>query len=177
LHKRNALDRTFARLLLTAGLLMLLAVGAGRFHHASQSGLPAERLSPLLHGRHGIVLVFQPHDCSGHRSFVDALNALHRSGRVPVAGIPLNAPRNREELKAALLGFDPAFPLAPELADHAGKLLLEMGFRRTPVALVVDPGGRPLMVVPPHPVPYREAELIRLATEYLENLRAGAVPP
>lgn len=158
-----------------AGFTSFLVVGSAFFHGRSpdENVISIEGLPASHSGQYAAIVLFQSEDCASYENFLDALGFLHRSGRVPVLGVPINASRGQVEVRQAKTGFDPDFPLNRELADQAVALISQMGYRRTPLAVLLDPRGRPLLVIPPHPVPYRQAEITRIVTEYVENLNSG----
>jgi len=177
---RERREMILTRALFIAGLVLLvlmpLTIAVARFHgrRPTPVRILASHLAPSLRGRYAVLVVFQPRDCASYQGFIDSMGDLARPGTRPVLGIPVNAPRDREQLRRALADFAPTFPLAPELADDAVRVLGFLGYR-TPIALVVDPQGRASFVIPPQPSPYRQAEVNRLAESFLVGLETGAV--
>ena len=92
---------------------------------------------------------------------------------LPVVGIPVNAPSDPDSLRASLGGLAPAFPLAPDAADDAVRLLRGLGYTDTPIALVVDPAGRLAMTAQPQSTPYDQARMTELIEHYVSMTRAG----
>lgn len=151
-------------------------------YHASQRiAVWYRSLSPVLsatraiRAKYGVLVLFQPRDCEGYRDFMDAVAVLGRTADMPVVGVPLNMPESRSAFQAAVQRLDPPFPLAPAAGDATSEALWLMGYRHTPVALVVDPAGRPVAVLPPEPVPYHQAREMEALRSYLDTRRNGSL--
>lgn len=176
--RRELWERRLTRAFFFAGMVLLILVplglAAGRYRGRSvePARIPVSHLAPQLSGRYVVLVVFQPRDCAGYQGFIDSMGSLAASRPGLVLGVPVNAPREREALRTALADFAPSFPLVPVLADDATRLLGATGYR-TPVAVVVDPQGRPALIASPQPDTYGQAEMTRLLASYLARLEAG----
>lgn len=94
-----------------------------------------------------LLVVFHRADCPRFGGFISAWNALAHTREVRVLGVPLH--RSQEEpLRAGPVLRQADFPFRPGLAPAVEMLLLRMGYRRTPVAVLLDTAGRPRLVVP-----------------------------
>jgi hypothetical protein len=164
-----------ATLFFAAGILLLVlmpvSIAVARYRSSTLHAAAVPEIARAFHGTPGVVVVFQPRDCAGFDSFIDAFSSLSRQRAGQVLGIPVNSPPDTMALRRSLAEFSPAFPLAPRLDADAERLLSAIGFARTPLAIVVDRAGRPVMVVPPQPNPYRQAEMTRLVASYLDLQR------
>ncbi len=145
MNARSLLTRTafVAAIVLIASsgvrLTKYLVLAPGRATLAEQ-GLTADPRPTLL-------VVFQPADCPQFGRFIMGWNALARTGEVQVLGVPLHRSGDAQlKARPVLRGVD--FPLRPELAAAVETLLLRMGYTRTPLAILLDPRGRPRLVVP-----------------------------
>lgn len=99
-------------------------------------------------GRPTLLVLFQSSDCSSYSAYLQQWNTLAREGEVRVVGVPLNTGRGAVA-KPVVDYFTPAFPLRHDLAPDAATLLRQMGQSHSPVAVLLDPAGRPRMIVPP----------------------------
>jgi hypothetical protein len=158
-----------------AAALTRSAAGSGRV--PASSAIPADVLPAALRGRYGVLVLFQPGDCGGYRDFIEAVAVMAHAAGVPVVGTPIRAPSDPGKLRTAMRRLDPPFSLAPRAANATSRSLWTMGYKHTPVALVVDPQGRPVMVLPPEAVPYHQAREMEAAGSYLVARRSGGVFP
>ncbi len=86
------------------------------------------------------LFVYHPDDCIGHRWIIERLNEAHARG-LDVRGIPVRTPEGRAPAGGEVAAR-PKFPDAPALVDPVTRLMLRLGYRRTPVLLAFDEFGR-----------------------------------
>lgn len=127
---------------------------------------PASRLGAHLpagaRGKPALIVVFQPGDCESYRGFIEAMGSLTGRGHGAVLGAPVNAPSGERALRESFAGLAPDLVMVPGIAPDVVRMLGELGYHDTPVAVLVDPAGRPAMVVQPQPDPFRQARMADL---------------
>ena len=144
------------------GLLLTLAAGVravGIEAARPVAVLPAAAAGTSNEGGRPVLLyLFQGADCARHRELQRRWSELGRSGLVEVVGVPLDPllPESQGPDGApadALPGgrSDPGFPVRPDLRRTAGRLMARLGYRTTPVSILLDGRGRARLVVPPPP--------------------------
>lgn len=111
-----------------------------------------------------LLVLFQPADCQSYTDYLRQWNALADEGEVQVVGVPLNT--HGAAGKPVLDYFTPSFPVRPELARPAARMLRQMGQSRTPVAVLLDGAGRPRMVVPPGRYPRQQVQARMAVRDY-----------
>jgi len=97
-------------------------------------------------GRPTLLYLFQRADCIRHAALQRRWSGLRRAGRAVVLGVPL------DELPGGERGPrtpNPGFPVRPDLRKEAERLMLELGYRTTPVTVLLDRHGRPRLLLPP----------------------------
>jgi hypothetical protein len=164
-------------ILAVVGALALTAAGYAVRQGPSVSGastIPAVR-SAEDHPRPVLLVVFRPDDCTSYQEFLAQWNEAHRSGEIRVLGVPVHGSGDVRARIAEL--FQPAFPLRADLEGEVVTSLLRMGYTRTPVALLLDPEGRPRMVVQPSPHLRLQAGTAALVHEYARSMSPARAKP
>ena len=124
--------------------------------------------------RYTMVAVVRPTDCVSYAPMIAALNDLSRTGKVAVKGVVVGGdPKSATAEAIEELGIE--FSVLPNAEKAARAAMARLGYRSTPSVLVIDPAGRLLMVLPPHPLPWRQAEAVLAAAEYV-NLQPTPSP-
>ena len=106
-----------------------------------------------------LVVLFRPEDCDSHQPVLAALNAVNQHGSVPVQGLVLGDPG------AATWSMEPSFPVHAGAAGHLASELRRMGYTRTPIVLMIDPRGRPGLIMEASDRPWSQVEAVRLAEQ------------
>lgn len=124
----------------------------------------------VLTGEPGTLLViFQPADCHSYRYFISDWRHVIDEHEVRVLAVPLNVGSDHDALT---LAHDLAvpYPIRPDLARESRSLLRRLRHRQTPVAVFLDPSGKPRLVLPANDTrdPHGKQAAI---TAYLENLK------
>ncbi|MFQ5680232.1 MAG: TlpA family protein disulfide reductase [Gemmatimonadota bacterium] len=122
-----------------------------------------------------LLFAFQPGDCPSRRQLIRRWNALHESGELPVLGVGLHFPKEADRRERILRSAGIRFPVRFDVAGRVERLILRLGYARTPVSLLLDRNGRPRLAVPPgrsHGA--GPAEAVRLVERYARLL--GAAP-
>lgn len=159
---RAALATAAVVLLVTAGLRW--ARYAARSPLAAVPGLVADSAATLL-------VVLRASDCDSYRPLMAAWGRLHREEVVRVVGVVVDGPGSvaaRDSLARRLGG---PFPLRFDAGDVAETLALRLGYRATPLSVLLDRTGRPRAVVPPLEGAGPAEAASRLAAAHLELLR------
>lgn len=130
--------------------------------------------------------IFQAEDCPRFRELVRQWNELHRRHRLPVLGVGLDLPTDSAARATVVRASGASFPVRDDPNGEAERLLLRLGYRHTPLAVLLDGRGRPRLVLPPLPGPDgpRRAARAVLAAEgtlagggRLASLTTGAEEP
>ncbi len=145
---------------------------------AARDALPtpasAARLPTLL-------LVFQAGDCPSHGWLLDAWTALHDRSAVRALAVGLGFPRDTSAARRLAEEAGLRLPFRPDLARSAERLMLGLGFRRTPVTLLLDPAGRVRLALPAPDGAAAGEAWVRAVEEHANRLRAEGggrdVPP
>jgi hypothetical protein len=130
----------------------------------------ARALGAAAAGRPTLLVLFQDRDCSGASRFVTDWRRLTADGSVRVIGVPVNV-RSDAALAEVIAQFPPGFDLRPELEGAAVSLLRRFRAPYTPVAVLLDPGGRPRMLIPQLEASLNQLEVQAAVTTYLTMLR------
>ena len=134
-----------------AGGLALAAVAAVRAAAWLGDGgalrLPAAAAADSGVRRPTLVYAFHRADCRAHEPLRERWAALAGEGGARVVGVDLD--RTGEDLPSPPFGF----PVRPDRGGRVERLLLGLGYGRTPVTLVVDGAGRLRLAVAPSPAP------------------------
>lgn len=156
-------------LILAASLALAAAIRWGGARAIAESlaltahfTAPGEAVPTLL-------FVFQPGDCSSHGVLLEAWTELHEAGRVRALAVGLGFPYDSAAEMARRAGLK--IPLRPELESEAERLMFALGYRRTPVTVLVDRAARVRLALasPPDPVARREA--VRMVAEHADRIR------
>lgn len=107
-----------------------------------------------------LLYLFQSADCARHAALQRRWAGLGRDGLASVVGVRLDPLEPARADGAPSPG--PGFPLRQDLRAGAARLMKRLGYRTTPVTVVLDPRGRPRLVLPP-PVDEQSAEAGALA--------------
>lgn len=115
-----------------------------------------------------LLFIYRRDDCRTYAGLVEKWNELHREGQLRVRGVVLDGPEagGPPEAREASARVRPRFPVHPELAAPAERLMLRLGFVRTPVALLLDAEGRPRLALPPEPDRERAERALALAAAH-----------
>jgi hypothetical protein len=169
--------RIATRALFSAGVLLLVAfpvsIAVTRYRTRAVDSGATPALAAEFRGHYGVLVIFQARDCAGYRTFFDALSGLARQRKGQVLGVAVNSAGDGRELRRAIADFSPAFPVADRFEAQAARILASMGYRNTPLAVVIDPSGRPSLILPPQLNPYRQAQMIQIANSYLDVAQNG----
>jgi hypothetical protein len=130
----------------------------------------ARTLSAAAAGRPTLLVLFQDRDCSSAGRFVTDWRRLTAEGSVRVIAVPVNV-RSDAGLAEVIAQFPPDFDVRPELGGAAVSLLRRFRAPYTPVAVLLDPGGRPRMLIPQLDASLNQLEVQAAVTTYLTMLR------
>jgi hypothetical protein len=175
-NRLRAHERFFTRALFCSAVALLVAlpISATVKRHRSRAG-PAPDLAAHLpagaRGRPALLVVLQPRDCESYRGFVEAMTSLRGTVEGDVMAVPVNSPSGPDALREAFARLAPRLPVVPEASRDAMLMLAALGYRDTPVALLVDAAGRPAMVIQPQPDPFRQARMTDLIRGEMAMLR------
>jgi hypothetical protein len=116
--------------------------------------------------RYTMVAVVRATDCISYAPMIAALNNLSERGNIAVKGIVIEGDEASATTEAVEeLGIE--FGIIPDAEKSARAAMARLGYRNPPSVLVIDPAGRLLMVLPPHPLPWRQADAVLAAAEYV----------
>lgn len=162
-------------LFLAGGLFTVLALARlGAYLAAAPvatlPGLAGEAALPTL------LFIYRHEDCRTYAGLVEGWNELHGEGELRVRGVVLDAPEPAaaHEIRDVAGRGRPRFPVHPELADRAERLMLRLGFTRTPVAILLDAAGRPRLALPPEPDRERAERALAQARAHATLLTSGS---
>jgi len=120
--------------------------------------------------RHTMLVMFRPGDCSSHEGLIAALNQVHASGEIRVRGVMVDVP-DEAAREDALVDFAPEFPLMAGAEKRTRGTLRRLGYRATPTVAVIDEDGRPVMVIPPHLLPWKQVDAVGVAARLVAAQR------
>lgn len=124
-----------------------------------------------------LAVVFQPEDCESSSQFIKVWTQLRDASALEVIGIPINAPPDTQELAMALGNLKPDYPLRPDLGEDIATLLVRHGHTKTPIAVLLDPQGRPRMFIPGDVAPRHQTKILNLIQNYEKSfLRVISAP-
>ena len=138
-----------SRAMLAAGMCLLLA-SAWR---GAQSPYLWSRLRPVPAAPSaagtagGLLVVYQARDCASYASFIQRWAAVRARGEFEVTGVPLDGDNPAGWARRALEDLAPGYPVRPELARPALRMLAAHEHLRTPAAVVLDAHGKPRVVL------------------------------
>ncbi len=165
-----------ARVLFSASAILAVA-SAFRLGEHRALGPPPD-LAAADDGTHPVrptlLFFFQPADCRRYAGLVRRWNALARSGTVRVVGVGLGFPRSGPARDSIFGAVRPTFHVRYDVGSEAARLLARIGHLRTPTSVLIDGGGRPLVILPPVADEGTQREAGRLIREYAE--RVARVP-
>ncbi len=121
-----------------------------------------------------LLFFFQPADCRRYSGLVRRWNALARSGTVRVVGIGVGFPGSGPARDSIFGAVRPTFHVRYDVGSEAVRLLARIGHLRTPTSVLIDGGGRPLVILPPVADEGTQREAGRLIREYVK--RVARVP-
>jgi hypothetical protein len=135
-----------ARLLFSAAALLavLSAVRLGEYRALSAPDVAIDAVE-----RPTLVWLFQPEDCRRYQGLVRRWNDLAARGNVDVLGIGIGFPSTTSARDSLFGEVRPTFPVRYDLGRAADRLLARAGRRRTPTSVLLDPEGKPLLILPP----------------------------
>lgn len=139
---------------------------ADRLHDLSMLSAVAAR-----GGQSGVLVVFRPEDCQERAGWLRAVIGLGSAG-VSVVGVPVGPGARGGVVEASRLGL----AVFPDVGRRAERVLTALGVRRTPVALLLGRGHRPLMLATPSGDP-DDDETLRLLGAYARALQRMKEPP
>lgn len=171
--------RGIARLLPLAGaaaLMLLAAVRWGGARATADSMALLEDLASPGAAAPTLLFVFQPGDCPNHAALLGSWTELHKARRVRALAIGLGFPSDSASLEelARSAGLD--FPFRSDLAAQAERLLFGLGYRRTPVTVLLDRMGRVRLALASPDDPAARREAVRLVGEQADRLRREPTP-
>lgn len=134
---------------LSLAAVALLGVAGTRW--VRSAGLGPVAAAPALSSDSAatVLVVLRPSDCDSYRPLLDAWSGLQGRAGVRVVGSVVDPPGpgpGRDSLRRRL---GPDLPLRFDTGPAAEALVLRLGYRRTPVAVLLDRDGRPRAAVPP----------------------------
>jgi len=155
------------------------AAGTVAFAFAAWSALPAITFTEAaasfrfaqVPDRYSMVVMFDADDCVSHETMITALNQVHDDGDIPVRGVLVGAP-NATARRDAILDLAPRFPLLSGAESAARQSFSHLGYLQTPTVAVIDAEGRPVMVIQPNDLPWKEADAVRLAAQFITSQRS-----
>lgn len=106
-----------------------------------------------------IVAVFTNEDCVAYGSLVGFLNMASEQD-LSVIGVVVDREGSPQEYADPGLS-EIVFPLRPDLARQVTRNIVRLGYRTTPVLVLVDRGGRVRRVLPPMPDIIQHSSAIR----------------
>lgn len=126
-----------------------------------------------------LLFVFQARDCPSNRALVELWTSLDSRGEVRGLAVGLDFPKDTTTARRLAVDAGLALSFRPDLGRPAERLILGLGFRRTPVTLLLDPTGRVRLALPAPegPEAFREAEQAVLAHVELLRREAWVAPP
>lgn len=138
--------------LVTVLVAVLLVAAAVRFG-AARAGPPLETLASRFlaesDGRPTLLYVFHQRDCATFGALFEEWAELDRSDALRAVAVGLGFPRSAAVrqglLEASVVGVAVDF----ELARSAERLILGLGYQRTPVAVLLDGEGRVRLALSP----------------------------
>ena len=152
---RSFRSLTSLNALLALGYCALL-VGAMRLVLRPSSDGPAmpwkkglEALSaPRASGGATLLFVFNPRDCPEALRLGRLWGELYRTREMNVLGVVVDAPREPEALDRVLEEANLAFPVIAEPGSELRAGVAALGYRTTPVSILMDGRLRPRLIVP-----------------------------
>lgn len=134
--------------ILVLAALVLAAGLSARLYHDTRYLLRAQESVPTLLGTEGkerggrVLIVLQPEDCLRSGELVKRWNAVHRSGRVPVAALVVGSGSLSSEQRDVFEDNEVSLPLRPIRMLDARIVAEKLGYTSTPYAVVLDRQGR-----------------------------------
>lgn len=131
----------FGTALPPAAFLLLLVAAVG-IRGESPAGPDPQLLALAGGGPPVLLLAFQQGDCGTYARGLASWNEVARSGEARVTAVGIRFPDEplvRTEVVGALAL---EYPVRFDLARTGERLLLRLGYRRTPVAMLLDRSGR-----------------------------------
>jgi hypothetical protein len=107
-----------------------------------------------------VLFVYHPDDCSVFVPVIERLNEAYVRG-LDVRGIPVRTPEGRAPAGAEVAAL-PVFPDAPQLLQPLSRIIVDLGYRHTPIVALVDRSGR-------------IRHIAELETPRIESVRALAI--
>lgn len=167
---------------LTRGVPLMAAAalamsGALRWGEARGGTDPAGLAAALGHGvadEPTLLFVFQAADCPSYGPLMEAWTSLKRRGVVRAVAVGLDFPGDTAVARALAQSAGLELPFRPDLAGPAERLILNLGFRRTPVTLLLDRGGRVRLALPPPKKAGSYEALSGMVAEHAASLRREA---
>ncbi len=152
---------------------MLAVASAFRLGEHRALGPPPD-IAAANDGTHPVrptrLFFFQPADCRRYAGLVRRWNALARSGTVRVVGIGVGFPRSGPARDSIFGAGRPTFHVRYDVGSQAVRLLARIGHPRTPTSVLIDGGGRPLVILPPVADERTQREAGRLIREYAKRV-------
>ncbi len=123
-----------------------------------------------------LLFVFQPEDCQRYAGLVRRWNSLAGTNALRVLGLGIGFPASSGGRTAILGDAIPMFPVRYDLGGEARRLLRRIGHGHTPTSVLLDPEGRPVMILPPVSDSAVQTEALHLIESYLSSRIDGAAP-
>lgn len=167
---------------LTRGMPLVVAAalvfgGALRWGEARASTDPRGLAAALGHGAADeptLLFVFQAADCPSYGPLMEAWTSLERRGLVRAVAVGLDFPEDTAAARALARNAGLGVSFRPDLARPAERLILGLGFRRTPVTLLLDRRGRVRLALPPPEKAQSYEALGGMVAEQAASLRREA---
>lgn len=164
------------RILVVAAAVFLVVAAlrwgryAARSAVATAPGLAGDSLPTLL-------VAMRASDCERYAPLLARLGAASRTGRLRTVGALIGGPGSVPEGDSVARRYGVPFPVRPEAAGAAEALMLRLGYRETPLAVLLDGRGRPRMVLPPPADGEHAARGLGVAEDHIELLAARGRAP
>lgn len=143
---------------------------AARRPVAAVPALGADSVATLL-------VVLRSSDCASHGPLLAGWDRLHAEEGVRVVGAVVDAPGSAAARDSLERGFRVGFPLRFDVGEAAEELVLRLGYRATPVSVLLDRRGRARMVLPPGPDPAAVETAVRVAFGHIALIRSAGAGP
>lgn len=126
----------------TAALLLRAARAPGHATAPPPDLTAGDTAGPL------VAVVFRLRDCGARIEQLTAWNPADGAAATRVVGYVTDPPRDGAEVTEVLSGSGIRFPVRRSGSEYFARLLPQLGYRKTPVAVVFDAAGQVRLAVP-----------------------------
>lgn len=123
-----------------------------------------------------LLLVFQARDCPSHGALLQVVSALNQRGAVHGVAVGLDFPKDTSAARRLAEEAGLTLPFRSDLAPAAERLILGLGFRQTPVTLLLDGDGRVRLALPAPKDAAGRRVTERVLASHAEQLRNEVSP-